>query len=178
MSFANVTVDLTTLPVALLPIAKEHCRIDGNFEDAQLQRIIAWAISTLEQKDGMRLNEISYEWQPEPNDLVNGGARIPYPVVTAFTASDGTNDLTAEYTLRTLAIDGAIPQYLDGASFGGIRFAMSAGYPDAASIPQHRFKRLMLNIGHLFEHRELLLPGQAYVSPDLALDGTDWLPRV
>jgi hypothetical protein len=71
-----------------------------------------------------------------------------------------------------------MPQYLIGSHVAGLAVTCTAGYAAAADVPPRMVDRILRLTAHLYEHREILAPGQPFMMPDLELDATDWMPRV
>jgi uncharacterized phiE125 gp8 family phage protein len=172
-----VVPDWATLPAAMLPNAKMHCRVDTTFDDGFITDAIGRAIGGLEQRNDVLINPTSYTWKPDQAEFCNGRARIPWSPVKTITADAG-GDVSANYAIETSGIHGAMPQYLIGSYVAGLVVTCVAGYAAAADVPPRMIDRIMRLTAHLYEHREILAPGQAFMMPDLELDATDWMPRV
>jgi uncharacterized phiE125 gp8 family phage protein len=178
MSISNVSPNWSALPAALLADAKVHLRITWESDDAFITHAIGRAIGALEQQNDVLINPTTYTWTPAQDDFSDGRARVPFTPASAFTAEDNSGDVTASYAIESNALHGAKPQYLVGAFAEGLDLSITAGFAAAADIPPRMLDRIMRLTAHLYEHREILIPGQEFRAPDLALDATDWMPRV
>jgi uncharacterized phiE125 gp8 family phage protein len=185
VSLAVIDVDRDALPAALLPLAKQHMRIDGSFEDAFITSVLARAIARFQQLNDVTVNPSTFTWTP-PAAAFNGqgGATLPVRPVSAFTATVPGDpdpvDVAADYALA-LKWDspyGVPVQLLTGAAADGLTVGLTAGYADLAGLPPEVQDVVLRHAAHLYEHREILLPGSEYVAPDLKLDATWWMPRV
>jgi hypothetical protein len=178
MSISNVSPNWATLPAALLADAKVHLRITWESDDAFITHAIGRAIGALEQQNDVLINPTTYKWAPAQGEFSDGRARVPFTPASNHAAEDDTGDVTANYAIETNALHGARPQYLVGAFATGLAVTITAGFAAAAAIPPRMLDRIMRLTAHLYEHREILIPGQEFRAPDLALDATDWMPRV
>ena len=94
----TVTPDWTTLPEALLPLAKQHCRVDFPDDDIVITEYLQWAIGYCEQFWHLAVFSASVDWTPAPAGL----ARYQCPVqpVASFTVMSGAVDVSSEYALE------------------------------------------------------------------------------
>lgn len=160
MSLAIGTVDKTTLPTALLPRAKAHCRIDFSRDDALLTEIIARAIEKFENETEAKVFAATFQWSPAGADFVDGRARSPISPVLDFTADVGETNVKDSYSVVTnSAIQGAGTYYLVGAWQDGLGLTLTTGYTDAAAIPAGIINEIMLYTATFYENRELFLSG-------------------
>lgn len=177
MTVAVVSRDLQTLPTDLLALAKQHCRVDHASDDALLTSIIARAIARFEATNEGTLNETVVLWKPKASDFVDGRASTPVRPVKSFQAADSAAvDVTADYALELKwdSIHGVQIQVLAGAAVDGLAVTLTCGMdpldPDVLDV-------VLRHTAHLYEHREILIPGTEYVAPDLKLNATWWHPR-
>jgi hypothetical protein len=174
MSIKLVTQDLTALPTALLADAKQHMRIDWTYDDEFVKSVLARAIGRFEQINGVGLNVATYEWSPADVEFRNGRAPVPVTPVTDFTAeTTATPDATASYTITTDSVFGVPLLYLNGAFASGLVLTLQTGF---AALPPPVLDIVLRNAAHLYEHREILVPGIEFVAPDMRIDATWWVP--
>lgn len=179
MSIAVQSVDREELPDVMLPLAKSHMRIDHAEDDDYIMSCIARAIARFESTNGATLNPTTVIWTPAAADFVGTGATLPVRPVSTFTAMAGATDVTADYSivLKWDDIYGIPIQLLRGASAGGLTVTLEAGFTEDTLRPEV-LDVVLRHAAHLYEHREILAPGNEYVSPDLRIDATWWMPRV
>lgn len=181
MTVKVVTVDRNVLPAALLPIAKSHCRIDGTYDDVYLTSALQRAIAKIEDVNGVTINPTTVTWTPATGEFCDGAATVPVRPVSAFTATSGTPavDASASYslTLKWNDITGVPIQVLQGASVAGLAVTLTAGVLDLTNAPQ-LLDRVLRQVAHLYNYREILTPGAPYLAPDIELDATWWAPRL
>jgi hypothetical protein len=186
---AVVSENIDALPDALLVLAKQHMRVDHSQDDEQVRYAVQRAITTLQDKNEVCINPTVVSWRPDSADFANGAANIPVRPVQSFTATadpDAT-DVAADYSvaLKWESIHGIQIQVLTGAYAAGLALTLTCGAktlppPDTAAgaLPPSVLDKILRLAAHLFEHREILVPGREFVAPDLALDATLWMPRV
>jgi len=178
MSIVRTSIDYDKLPDALLIVARQHMRIDGNYEDAFLLSVLKRAINRFENKNGALLNKSTWQWTPDQWEFCNGSARVPVTPVTSFTATlaDDT-DLTSSYTITTDSVVGVPILYLNGTYASGVVLTLETGFTDE-TLPPSVLDDVLRSAAHLHEHREILIPGTEFVAPDLAQDASWWVPRL
>lgn len=174
-----MTLRLATAP-ATEPVssseAKAHLRVTGSGDDTYIGALITAARQLAEQKCNRAL--ITQTW-----DLVldawpcDGVVQIPLGGVTAVSSvkvHDGTSLQTVSSSLYQVAVTGVLarvvpvwgtlwPTPADRLEPIEIRFV--AGYADAASVPAAIKQWMLLQIGHLYEHRESASDFQVYATP-------------
>jgi uncharacterized phiE125 gp8 family phage protein len=150
----TVTEDWTTLPEALLPVVKQHCRVDFDDDDAILTRYIQWAISYCQGFTGLQIFEAEVVWTP----ALDGAARYPCPVqpVSAFGVMAETVDVSADYALQSGAL--TAPVWLvhsDGTAFAtDAEVTLTTGYADADQIPPALYGNILRIAATMYENRE------------------------
>jgi uncharacterized phiE125 gp8 family phage protein len=180
MSTVYGAVDYTTLPAALLPLAKQHLRVDFSDDDTSITAYIKHAISRFERYSGWRVFGSPVVWTPY---VPSGAASLACPVqpVSSFTASYAETDVTADYQLDAQSSTGPLLlSRKDGTAIPpGIILDLAAGYADAAKLDPAAENIVLLITGSLYEYRESV----SAASPDLMpmwmsdlLVGT-WIPR-
>jgi len=173
MTVNIVMQDFAALPAELLPLVKQHCRVDHNSDDALMTSIIARAIARFEQANEVTVNPTAITWTPKLADFKNGAATLPVRPATLATP-------IADYAvvLKWDSIHGIPILALEGAAADGLSVELLCGYPDADAIPPAVLDEVLRSAAHLYEHREILVPGgKDFVSPDLAKDKTWWMPK-
>ena len=178
MSIVRTSIDYDKLPDALLMIAKQQIRIDGQYEDAFVLSVLKRAIGRFENENGAMLNKATWEWMPGQWEFCSNRARVPVTPVTSFSAAlaDDT-DVTANYTISTDSVTGVPILYLNGAYASGVVLTLQTGFTDE-TLPPSALDVVLRTAAHLHEHREILIPGTEFVAPDLARDATWWVPHV
>lgn len=172
MTITVVTKDIEALPAELLPLVKQHCRVDHAEDDALLTSIIARAIGHFESKKGVTVNPTAVVWTPVLANFKNGMATLPVRPALLATPLEGY-----AVVLKWDEIHGVPIQALQGTAADGLSVELLAGYASAAAIPPHVEDTVMRHSAHLYEHREILVPGgKEYVAPDVADDATWWMP--
>lgn len=181
MTLKVVSRDLTSLPAALLAQAKQHLRIDGSYDDAFVESIIARAIGRFEQVNEVTINPTEVLWTVKQTDFVDGAATAPVRPATISTIEEGEPpvDVSSDYqlVLKWNSIHGIPIEVLQGPA-GALSATLTCGFATAADLPPPVLDVVFRYAAHLYEHREILIPGTEFVAPDLAMDATWWAPRV
>jgi uncharacterized phiE125 gp8 family phage protein len=129
-----ISVDRTTLPAALLAIAKEHLRVRHTRDDLLITQYIAQAIDAVERRCSINLNPAVYALDPCTLDAAwpcitrSGAARLLLPVnnVQSFTLEDADNaDQSVGYTIEQADMGGAFSAYLVGPPISGSGWALA-----------------------------------------------------
>jgi hypothetical protein len=185
----TISENIDALPDALLILAKGHMRVDHSAEDEQVRYAVQRAISRFQTVNESCLNPTVVEWKPDAEDFVDGIANVPVRPAKSFTATadPAATDVAANYVIvnKWESIHGVEPQVLVGAYAAGLTLTLTCGAqmpppPDteAARLPPDVVDIIFRHAAHLFNHREILLPGREYVAPDLKMDASWWMPRV
>lgn len=161
------TLDATVEPVSL-PEAKEHLRVTHALDDALIAALITAARQVAENEIGRSLMTQTWEKTldrfPEEIDL-------PYPPVQAIQSVEYLDEagvLTllapASYTLDERSEPGwLLPAYdVDWPEtqdvVNAVTVTYTAGYADAAAVPEAVKAWIKLHVGHLYENREATVP--------------------
>jgi hypothetical protein len=172
-------IDYATLPAALLPQAKTHCRVDFDRDDAVLVERVGWAIQQFEMTDTKVFGQ-SWIWTPDETDFVDGQAKSPINPVMSFAADIGGTDATADYSFVTgSTTQGTGTYWLVGDWADGLTLTLDSGYANAADIPPGIVREILERTATYYENRELLIGSQS-LSP-LALPqqlAGWWIPKV
>jgi len=174
------TKDFAALPTALLATAKSHMRVDGTFDDATIKSMVARAIDWFERVTGVSVFATDYEWSPDATDFCNSVARVPMtPVNDGTTAKVGADDVTANYTVTTMSTHGVGIYALNGAFASGLVVTVKSGYADEATLPPGVLDAVLRMAAHLYDNREILVPGTQMATPGWMTDviSTYWMPR-
>lgn len=163
-----MALKLITAPVAepiTLAEAKAHLRVDVIDDDAYITALIVAARQAAEHATGRALMPQTWELALDAFDDVILLPRPPLASVTSVTYidADGVTQTLASYLLddhsqpaRLLPAYGADwPTTREQANAVLIRY--SAGYADAASVPQPIKSWMLLHIGMLYENREAVV---------------------
>lgn len=156
--------------------AKAHLRVSGSADDAYIGALITAARQQAEQVLNRAL--ISQAW-----DLVldrwpwGGDIEIPLGGVTSVTSvkcHDGTTLQTVSASIYQVALAGVYARVvpLEGTAWPipanrleAIEVRFVAGYADAAAVPAAIKQWMLLQIGHMYEHREAASDFQVYATP-------------
>jgi len=181
MNIRFTLADLAILPSGLLPIAKSHLRIDGTYDDAYITMTIARAIDWFQRATGVSVNPVTWVWQPAAIKFCNGVATVPVSPVSSFTvAGAGAVNISASYSLVTMSTHGVGLYGLEGAFVSGMAVTLPSGYASAAVLEPGITDAVLRYTAHLYENREILVPGSDAQTPGWMTDviSTYWMPRV
>lgn len=154
----RLTFELTTPPATepvTLSEAKAHARCEHDAEDALFTRLIAAARRHVEHTAGLAL--ITQTWRATCSNWLPKGIPLrPHPVASLTEATIGGTASTASFRLAkgrpalvTLAAGASAPQ-IDAE----ITATFTAGFGDAAAVPDDLKLAMMLLITHWYENRE------------------------
>jgi uncharacterized phiE125 gp8 family phage protein len=156
--------------------AKAHLRVSGSGDDAYISALVKAARLRAEQICNRAL--ISQTWDlvldcwPWGREIV-----IPLGGVTSVSSvkyHDGTTLQTVSGSLYQVALSGVYARVvpLEGVAWPitanrleAIEVRFVAGYADAAAVPEAIKQWMLLQIGHMYEHREAASDFQVYVTP-------------
>ena len=177
-SIRKTALDLTTLPAALLPLAKSHLRVDGTYDDAYITSAIARGISWFERVTNVSVNPVTWLWSPDM--FVDGLAPVPVSPVNQFTVDAGDGDISDDYLIVTLSTYGVGIYALSGIYAAGMVVTIPTGYADAAELDPGILDAVLRYTAHLYENREILVMGSDATTPGWMNDtiSTYWMPRV
>lgn len=182
MTIKRTAFDVVALPTALLTIAKQHMRVDWPYDDDFIKSVVARAVARFEQVNGVSLNASTWEWKPASTDFSNDRARVPVTPVKTFTAAAGAaaDNVSASFSIVTNSTYGVPILFMLGAYQDQLTVTLQTGFDTSAGepLPPPVLDIVLRNAAHLYEHREILLPDQEFVSPDIRIDATWWVPRV
>jgi uncharacterized phiE125 gp8 family phage protein len=181
-SITATGLDRATLPAALLPLAKSHLRIDGTYDDTYITDAIARAISWFERVTQISVNKVTWKWSPSAAAFCNGAAPVPVSPVNSFTVADGAvppADLSASYKIATMSTNGIGLYSLVGAFADGMVVSIPSGYAALTDLDPGITDALLRYTAHLYENREILVPGADVQTPGWMSDvvSTYWMPR-
>lgn len=171
--------NLATLPQNLLVLAKSHLRIDGIYDDAYVTDALKRAISWFQRVTGVSVNPITWTWTPDADSFCDGAATVPVSPVTDFGVTANSSDITDSYDLTTLSTHGVGLFQLKGSFATGMVVDITSGYADANALDPGITDALLRYTAHLYENREILVPGTDAQTPGWMLDviATYWMPR-
>ena len=181
MSISKTGLDWAVLPNQLLSIAKSHLRVDGIYDDHTIGATLARSISWFERETHVSVNPVTYTWKPAYADFCDGVAAVPVsPVNPTWAATVDAVDVTASYEILTDSIHGIELERLYGVWVSGLTLTIPSGYASAAAIEPGIVDAILRYAAHLYEHREILVPGMETVTPGWMTDvvSTYWRPRV
>jgi uncharacterized phiE125 gp8 family phage protein len=183
-SIIRSDLDLTALPTALLPLVKSHLRVDGTYDDAYITDTIKRAINWFERVTQVSVNPVTWTWRPGLGhgygDFCGGIASVPISPVNTFTVAGGdASDITSGYELTTTSTHGVGLYALAGTFASGMQVSMPSGYEDADAIDPGITDIVLRYTAHLYENREILVPGIEAQTPGWMTDviATYWVPR-
>lgn len=153
-------------PVALAEL-KEHLKIDGNAEDALVAGLALAARRTIEARFGLAM--VAQSWRLALDAAPECALILPLsPVLSIDSVGVARNGVTealgpAGYETQTGLI-GRVrikTAAMTDARLGGVVIAFTAGWPDAASVPEELKLAIRLLAAHFYERREGEAPGPA-----------------
>lgn len=171
--------DAAALPTALLTLAKQQMRIDHSFEDAFITSVIARSIDWFERVTNVTVDPTTYEWTPDAANFCNNVAKITESPVAEMSAKIGADDATASYSVTTMSTHGVGLYQLNGAFASGLVVTFKSGYADETKLPAGVLDAVLRYATHLYDNREILVPGAQIQTPGWMLDvvATYWMPR-
>jgi uncharacterized phiE125 gp8 family phage protein len=177
-----LTPDWSTLPTALLPIAKDHLRITFSDDDASITRFIGFAIGYFEKFTGQAVFSGSVAWSP---DLSTGASRYQCPLqpVASFTITSvaGGGDVAAQYRLEAASpVEPVWLARIDGTAFhSDAVIGLVVGHASAITIDPSMLGTILRVTGTLYEHRESISAITIEQVPFWLNDlmGGHWIPR-
>jgi hypothetical protein len=181
MTIRKTGLDLVTLPAGLLPAARSHLRVDGNWDDAGITSTIARAIAWFERVTGVSVNPVTYLWTPAQREFsISGYAPVPVSPVNSFTAAIGASNVTADYQITTDTVHGVEINTLVGSWASGLTITIPSGTASAAALDPGIADIVLRYTAHLYEHREILVAGSEAQTPGWMLDVVSnwWKPRL
>jgi hypothetical protein len=171
MTVTVLTRDLAALPTALLPLVKQQCRVDHSGDDTFITSVIARTIAKFEDVKEVTVNPTAATWTAKVADFKNGMATLPVRPA-ALTAPLAGYAIVLKFD----SIHGIPIQALQGAA-ADLTVALTCGYADVATMSLSVQDWVLRIAAHLYEHREILIPGSEFVAPDFEKDATWWMPR-
>jgi uncharacterized phiE125 gp8 family phage protein len=179
-------VDTTTLQTQLLALTKSHLRVENTYDDAYIQFIIGRAIAWFENYTNVTVNGTTFIWTPDQCDFKCGVAMVPEtPVILdswsiADSAADDAADISANFTVTTVATKGVGVYALRGSFVQGMQMTFDSGYFSMDELPIGILNVLLLVSAHYYENREILVSTQVAAMPGFDNDvmASWWRPRV
>jgi hypothetical protein len=187
MSLSPTSIDRTTLPWSLLPLAKAHMRVTFDDDDQIIVFKLQHAIDLFERLTQFSVFKATYQWGPTLATGVEGleantlGALVPLNRASSFTAKDEhAVDITAQYLLTGASgLDPISPQYLTTV-VGGVSpsVTLTAGYAYPSEMPPSLIDIVLRIASYLYEWREVQnVPGVDNVAYANSLLSGFWVPR-
>lgn len=183
-------IKITTAP-ATEPVteseAKLHCRVDHSTEDAIFTRLIEVARIQCENISGRAFVTRTYTAMLDrwPSSCFE----LPYPPLASITSIKYYDDAgsaaatvnSANYYVDTNSEPGRVA-LVSGADWpsttlrdiNGVEIIYTAGYGNAAAVPDQYKQAMLLLIGHLYENRESVVVQQG-VSMAQVPQAVEWL---
>jgi hypothetical protein len=182
MTISRISQDIVSLPYGLLSIAKSHLRIDGIYDDHLIVTKLQQSINWFERYTGVSVNPVTYVWKPAQNDFnyLTGSAPVPVSPVNGFSATVGVDNVTDNYEIGTDSLFGVEINTLIGTWVSGLMITIPSGATSAIEIDPGITDIVLRYLSHIYEHREILVPGMEAQTPGWANDvmATYWKPRV
>jgi hypothetical protein len=178
MSIRVLTRDTEALPDDLLSPAKEHMRVDHSEENNFIKSCIARAIANIEQRNEVTINPTTVLWTISAASFVSGAVSVPVTPAESAVVMSGEDDVSTDYSLALKwgSIHGVPIMVLEG-SAAALSATLTCGFDSIDTLPPALLDKIMRITAHLYEHREILIPGREFVAPDYLLDATWWVPR-
>lgn len=183
-------IKITTAP-ATEPVteseAKLHCRVDHSTEDAIFTRLIEVARNQCEAISGRAFVTRTYTAMLDrwPESVFE----LPYPPLASISSIKYYDDAgsaaatvnSANYYVDTNSEPGRVA-LVSGADWpsttlrdiNGVEIIYTAGYGNAAAVPDQYKQAMLLLIGHLYENRESVVVQQG-VSMAQVPQAVEWL---
>lgn len=185
LDYSITGIDYAALPEAMLPIAKEHLRVDFLDDDEIIKRYLASAIAHIEHVSGWRIFGTGVDWFPTI-DTTAYAYRTPVAPCSGFTVvltdPPPDTDISADFAL--VADTPMQPTWLmhkDKTPFPTpVTMTLTAGYADPDLLPPNVSDVILRITGTLYEARESVTNPAFYQIPfwmnDLIVGL--WIPRV
>ena len=174
----TATEDWTTMPAAMLPVVKQHCRVTVDDDDAMITRYIQWAIGYCQEHTGLQIFEADVVWTP---GSVCARYQCPAQPVSAFAVTLATVDVSADYALLSGTLTEPVwLMHNDGTPFPAeTEVTLVAGYADADLIPPALYGNILRIAATMYEHRESITTETVGQVPFWLNDmlGGLWVPR-
>lgn len=146
-------------PVSLADL-KAHLRVTETAEDDALARFIRAARRAVEARGGLSL--VSQKWRlafDAPPARLFTLPRAPVAAIDAVEAVTATGPVAVAADLYAVDIGGAgrlktLGPWPAGRAIAGYRIDFTAGWPDAAAVPEELRLAVRMLAGHFFENRE------------------------
>jgi len=161
--------------------AKAHLRVDASDEDDLIARLIGAAVAKVEGPKGLGVAVMERQWALSLHAFPRS-IMLPLGPVTAVNAIAYLDVSGAQQTLASgdyhVDLDGE-PAEIEpafGKSWpatrnrrGAVTVTFTAGFPDAASVPDDLKTALLMTVAHLYENREIVNVGGSVTEiPDTA----------
>jgi len=189
MSIEIDTVDRTTLPAEMLPLAKEQMRVASDKMDDYITGLIARTIDVFERQSGLSIFQATLMWSPDSFDTVNDdGVLVPVQPIIEWTAATDSGDVTDQFKivgnktgratgLYLQRVDQSLPPSFDPVP---VTLAMTVGCEAMDDIPLGALQAILDRVATLFTWREDLAEGNVIDVPqsDQTWFVGNWVPRV
>jgi hypothetical protein len=173
----TATEDWSTLPAALLPIAKQHLRVEGTDEDALITQYLGIVIAYLQAFWELQVIPAEGIWLPA--DVSSSRLQCPAQPVSAFTVTSDAVDVTSEYALKTVGTATWLV-HSDGTPFpADAEVTLTVGYADVAAMDPKITGNILRKTAELYEHRESITTETLVQMPSWLNDMMSglWVPR-
>jgi uncharacterized phiE125 gp8 family phage protein len=180
MSLQRLSIDRTTLPQAMLSLAKQQMRVDHDEDDQIIVHKLAHAINLVELVTSFSVSKAVWTWTP---GVLNGESeQIPVMRVSSWTAKDGNGvDITSSYALEgDINPDSIALQYLTGPTGSTVEptVTLNTGFATLNDMPPAMLDVILRIAAYLYEWREIQnIPGVDGVAYANSLITNWWIPR-
>lgn len=152
--------------------AKAHLRIDTGTEDTLIGVLITAARHAVEVRTGRALITQGWRWvldETPAAPLVL--ARQPVQTIDAVSVRDAAGEWVSLVEGAWRLIEGEPMRIAPAGPWGygragGVRIDFTAGYGDAAAVPEDLKQAVRLLVAHFYEQRERVGTDRAYAVPD------------
>lgn len=152
---------------------KAHLRVTETHEDALISGVLVAAVRAIEARGGLALMpqswRVSFDAPPLETVLLPLTPVASIDAVTVIDADDATQPVAAHLYEAAAGAPGRVrpagPWPRPGRAIDGVRIDFTAGYADAASVPEPLKQAVKLLAAYFFETREAAAETKIYTVP-------------
>lgn len=174
-------IDWETLPAALLPVAKQHMRVEFSRDDEYIKLCLKRAIEYFELYSGQLVFKASVDWSPAARQAAF--VQCPVLPVSDQSAKDAEGlDVSADYKIVQVGSATVYPRFasVNGSSIrDGIAVILAVGFDDVVKMPPEILDKVLRIAATLYENRETVttpIQTMPFWLNDLLIGS--WVPRV
>lgn len=184
-----IETDYSALPTALLPLAKQHMRVDYADEDEYITNCVARAVDYFELYAGLKVFGAEAAWSPTVPDSTSTvtvtSVTVPVFPVSDFEVEDDTaTDVSSDYQIRggTSLIVPPTFSRKDGAAVpAGLNVTLVLGIGvDLTKLPPAIVDRILRISATLYDQREDIVIGTTVLQVPMWVNDLligAWVPR-